>query len=88
MTNTQGPLPPLAVETADEVFGSIPAADVASALCVRRKTLAAWRRRGVGPPSLRFSHSVTLYPTEPLRRWWASPAASRSRRRVQHRSRT
>jgi hypothetical protein len=86
MTTSSVALPPLAIETADEVFGAIPASDVAAALYVREVTLVAWRRRGHGPPSLRLGPQVTLYPTEPLRRWWASPDARRTRRRVLRRS--
>jgi hypothetical protein len=85
MTTTPGPLPALDIDTADELFGAIPAPYVAAALCVRRRTLAAWRRRGVGPPSMRLGHLLTLYPTGALRQWWESPAARRSRLRVQQR---
>jgi hypothetical protein len=83
MTTTPGPPPPLVIETADELFDAIPAPDVAAALCIRRNTLAAWRRRGVGPPCFNAARLLTLYPTDPLRQWWATPAASRTRRRVQ-----
>ena len=85
MTTDHGPLPPLEIETADEVFGAVPAADVAAALCVHRRTLMEWRRRGVGPPSFKPGRLLTLYPLQPLRLWWASSDATRTRRRVEQR---
>jgi hypothetical protein len=76
----------LTIDTTDELLGAIPAADVATALCVRRNTLATWRRKGVGPPSMRICRQLILYPTERLFEWWASPAATRTRRRALQRS--
>lgn len=71
----------LALDTADAVFGAVSAAVVAKAVGVRRETLASWRRRGKGPPSMRIGRLLTLYPIEDLRRWWGSPAAAYLRRR-------
>jgi len=82
MDATAAPLP-VDRYISEEIFGGIPAPYVADALCVRRATLAAWRRRGVGPPSMMIGHLLTVYPTRPLLQWLASPAASRTRRRLQ-----
>lgn len=76
----------LALDTVDAVFGAVSAAVVAEAVGVRRETLAAWRRRGTGPPSMRIGRLLTLYPVEDLCRWWASPAAAYLRRRQRRRA--
>lgn len=72
---------PPALDTTDEVFGSVPAAVVAEALGVRRSTLATWRRLGKGPPFMRLGRLLTVYPVGGFYRWWSSPGASRHRRR-------
>lgn len=72
---------PLEIDATDEVFGAVPAAAVAEAIGIRRSTLAAWRRRGFGPPSMRLGRLLTVYPLADLHGWWTTPAASRLRRR-------
>ena len=83
LTRASEDLPVISLDTTDELFGAIPAGYVAVALGVRQRTLTDWRRRGFGPPSMRLGRFLTLYPAEGLLQWWASPAASRTRRRVQ-----
>jgi hypothetical protein len=83
MSTARGPLPPLAIDTTDELLGSIPEADVVAALTVRPGTLATWRRRGAGPPSFKLGRFLRLYPLRSLHQWWVSPEAARTRRLVQ-----
>ena len=52
MSTARGPLPPLAIDTTDELLGSIPEADVVAALTVRPPSAPACPARN--PTEERF----------------------------------
>jgi len=48
-------------------------------LGVEPATLAAWRRRRVGPPFYRLGHAVVVYDVAELERWLAERRVPRGR---------